>query len=350
MAPGHVRKTQGLTQTRSSSQSICTLLSFSGSLVSRQGVTGPLRSVQSMGRCGRRSRHKAGVWVPEAGRSQGTVPLKRESTDSTPQPSPAILPAPVSAHWGERTRAHATGGVSANAAAGCEQLKKRDCPRGLGLGSPSGVAASNSSRSPCSCSPVCGSSSLSPRKERTRVLKRVARLTELKLETEILDRAGGCLDLTRHTVPRGAAAAHLGTPGDPSPALQEGLGATSPGAWKPESSSHGPVAATTRPKRLHWETTDPGLTPLSESEAALAGTLRRASLRSLERPPAALGQHLRTDSGPEWGVRPPPQGLRGAFAHCTVTSGLHAGCDRLRPEERPLTPRANPQLHLRAPL
>ncbi|CAM9650209.1 unnamed protein product [Rangifer tarandus platyrhynchus] len=72
--------------------------------------------------------------------SQGTVPLKRESTDSTPQPSPAILPAPVSAHWGERTRAHATGGVSANAAAGCEQLKKRDCPRGLGLGSPSGRA------------------------------------------------------------------------------------------------------------------------------------------------------------------------------------------------------------------
>lgn len=44
-----------------------------------------------------------------ADQSQGAVPLKQEPTDSTPQPSPAILPAPVSAHWGERTRAHATG-------------------------------------------------------------------------------------------------------------------------------------------------------------------------------------------------------------------------------------------------
>ena len=42
-------------------------------------------------------------------RARGTVPLKQESTDSAPQPSPAVLPAPVSAHWGERTRAHAAG-------------------------------------------------------------------------------------------------------------------------------------------------------------------------------------------------------------------------------------------------
>ena len=87
---------------------------------------------------------------------------------------------------------------------------------------------------------------------------------------------------------------------------------------------------------------------LSESESALAGTHRRASLWSLERPPEALDQHPRTDSGSEWGARPPPWGLRGAFAHWTVTSGLHAGCGRLRPEEHPLTPGANPQLHLRA--